>query len=283
MATAPRARSIALQLQQSLRARPFSGAVAGRYARACNLADDAGRVIALATPPIGNGPFCIILDEIGGLFEALEPRQTARVDAEQIAIGALRIPLRDTHAWDATLPGGGRALRLAPALAAIILPYAHWPPDTDTPWARSIAHLLAQGARALLEALEQCAGLAEAVQLLAGLGQGLTPAGDDFLLGAIAALWLLGEREAAPVIARAGAPRTTALSGAFLMAAAQGQFTEPWHDLAVALERQDEARSREALLRIAAHGASSGRDALAGFTATLLRLRNRSSDNDLPF
>ncbi|MFL5806595.1 MAG: DUF2877 domain-containing protein [Roseiflexaceae bacterium] len=229
-------------------------------------------MIALATPAIGNGPFCIVLDAIGDLFEALEPQQPARVDAEQIAIGALSIPLRDARAWDATLPGGKRALHLAPALAAILQPYAHWPPpDTDTPWASSMARLLAQGARALLEALEQRADLAEAAQSLAGLGSGLTPAGDDFLLGTIAALWLLGEREATPTIARASAARTTALSGAFLTAAAQGQFIEPWHDLALALHGQDEARSREALLRIAAYGASSGRDALAGFTATLLR------------
>jgi hypothetical protein len=272
MATAPRARSIARQLQQSLRARPFSGFVAGWSVRACNLVDDTGHVIALATPAIGNGPFCIVLETLGGLFEALKPRQPIRVDVEQIAIGALSISLRDARTWDATLPGDGRALRLGPALAAIVRPYADWPTlAADTPAARSTARLLAQGARLLMEALEQQTDLTEAARSLAGLGQGLTPAGDDFLLGAIAALWLLGEREGLPAIARASVARTTVLSGAFLTAAAQGQFIEAWHVLVQALHQHDEAGSQVALRRIAAFGASSGRDALAGFTATLLR------------
>ena len=66
--TALRALTIARPLQQSLRARPFSGYVAGRFARACNLADDAGRVIALTIPAIGNGPFFIVLDVASDLF-----------------------------------------------------------------------------------------------------------------------------------------------------------------------------------------------------------------------
>jgi hypothetical protein len=121
----------------------------------------------------------------------------------------------------------------------------------------------------LIEAVKRRAGLIEAARSLAGLGYGLTPAGDDFLLGMMAALWLLGERETLPAIAHAAA-RTTTLSAAFLTAAAQGQFIEAWHGLAHALHRQDDAGGQAALRRIAAFGGSSGRDALAGFAVTLL-------------
>jgi Protein of unknown function (DUF2877) len=281
-ATAPRAHSIAGQLRQSLRAQPFWGYVAGRYARAYNLLDDAGRVIALTTPEIGNGPFYIVLEATAGLFEMLEPRQLAYIDAEQITIGHWRIPLRAARTWDATLPIGGRAIHLSPALAAIVQPYATCPaPAVDAPAAKSTARLLAQGGRALTEALEQRTGLTEAARSLAGLGQGLTPAGDDFLVGAMAALWLLGEHTSLPTIAQASAAYTTAVSGAFLAAAARGQFIEPWHELAQALHRQDETGSQVALRRLAAFGASSGRDALAGFAAVLLRRTQRLGDERL--
>src|SRR5262249_23043826 len=159
------ARTIARQLWQSLRDRPFSGAVAGRFARGCNLADETGRVIALTTPAIGNGPFFIVLDTAADLFETLELQHPARVDADQIAIGHWHIPLCAARAWDATLPGGERALGLTPALAAILRPYTDWPqPAADTPASRSAARLLAQGARTLMDALEQRTDLAEAAQ-----------------------------------------------------------------------------------------------------------------------
>jgi hypothetical protein len=121
-----------------------------------------------------------------------------------------------------------------------------------------------------MAAVERRIGLAAAAQRLAGLGLGLTPAGDDYVLGVMAALWLLGERNPLPAMAAACATRTTLLSGAFLRAAAQGQFMEGWHHLAHALDRQDEPGSRRAVRQIAAFGASSGRDSLAGFARVLL-------------
>jgi hypothetical protein len=129
---------------------------------------------------------------------------------------------------------------------------------------------LARGARALAAALEQGSGVAAAARQLAGLGYGLTPAGDDYLVGVMTALWLLGDRDTASIIARSAAPRTTTLSAAFLTAAARGQFAEPWHRLARTLAAQCALECATAARRIAAIGASSGRDALAGFAACAL-------------
>lgn len=90
---------------------------------------------------------------------------------------------------------------------------------------------------------------------LAGLGPGLTPAGDDILCGYAAGLELFyGRDEEAPAIAAAAAARTTSLSATLLRHAARGELPEPAHAL---LERDD----RGPLLRF---GGTSGRCLLFG-------------------
>jgi hypothetical protein len=64
------------------------------------------------------------------------------------------------------------------------------------------------------------------------------------------------------------------LSGAFLRAAAQGEFMEAWHPLTQALLSGESEVFRQAVKRVAQFGASSGLDALAGFATTLLSLAN---------
>ncbi len=109
-------------------------------------------------------------------------------------------------------------------------------------------------------------------ELLAGLGVGLTPAGDDFLLGFMARIWLEPALfppswTARPLstIVRTVGPRTTRPGRAWLDYAARGQFAESWHDLAAALTANDPANIQHATNRILSTGATSGRDAMAGF------------------
>ena len=58
--------------------------------------------------------------------------------------------------------------------------------------------------------------------MLAGLGDGLTPAGDDWLVGMMLWAWLAhaAPRRFCQVLSDAAVPRTTTLSAAFLQAAA---------------------------------------------------------------
>ncbi len=129
---------------------------------------------------------------------------------------------------------------------------------------------LLQGLRAGDEAR-----VARGAEALAGLGPGLTPAGDDFLVGLMAALhawpkllptgWM--PERAAAIIAHAAAGRTTRLSAAWLRHAAVGEFGEAWHTLIHALAEGETAAIRSAAERILHTGATSGADALAGFLA----------------
>jgi len=102
---------------------------------------------------------------------------------------------------------------------------------------------------------------------LAGLGNGLTPAGDDFLAGVMLWAWLshLDPIPFCQTLLGIAAPRTTTLSAAFLRAAAQGTCNHPWHILLTAFSEGIESAIETAVQKVLAHGATSGADTLAGF------------------
>jgi hypothetical protein len=105
---------------------------------------------------------------------------------------------------------------------------------------------------------------------LIGLGPGLTPSGDDFLVGALALLDAIGERAAHAALARAivdASPNlTTPLSACFLRAAAAGHIGEALHR-AVSSSITGDAGSAVAAVEKIGH--SSGWDMLAGAMTAL--------------
>jgi hypothetical protein len=112
--------------------------------------------------------------------------------------------------------------------------------------------------------------LREGAARLAGLGSGLTPAGDDFLTGAMLQAWLA--HPTPDHVCRAvkvAVSRTTALSAAFLRAAARGECSAPWHTLLAAMSEGPgegtEDKITAAVHQVLKHGATSGADSLAGF------------------
>jgi len=112
---------------------------------------------------------------------------------------------------------------------------------------------------------------AGAVQL-AGLGGGLTPAGDDFLVGVMLWAWLThpAPQPLCQTVLEAAAPRTTTLSAAFLRAAARGECSASWHALLAALAEGTDTELAPAVEAVLAHGHTSGADTLAGFLWTVL-------------
>ena len=127
-------------------------------------------------------------------------------------------------------------------------------------------------------------GIQAHARQLAGLGPGLTPAGDDWLGG-----WLVGLHvraamapdgeagQALPVAAvgrtvvDAAAGRTTGLSLAYLRAAARGAVPRVWHDFLYALVDADPGPVQRSAAEIMRHGATSGSDTLAGFLAAFVQ------------
>ncbi len=118
---------------------------------------------------------------------------------------------------------------------------------------------------------------ADAVHGLIGLGPGLTPSGDDLLIGALALLRACGETGVHAALARAitDAPPalTSPLSGSFLRAAAAGHVGAHLHNAATSAVA-GELDAAVASLRGVGH--SSGWDMLAGIGVALRAMAART-------
>jgi hypothetical protein len=119
--------------------------------------------------------------------------------------------------------------------------------------------IVALGARDRVAAARIGAGLI-------GLGPGLTPSGDDALVGIEAALHALDSPTSGFLALALGdvEDRTTALAATLLHHAARGEFAERLHNLLAALLGSDQDTIPAAIDRAASWGATSGADCLFG-------------------
>ena len=116
-----------------------------------------------------------------------------------------------------------------------------------------------------------------AVARLAGLGEGSTPAGDDYIVGVLHALRVRPRADALAAhgprdcvrLAEIAAARTTSLSAEWLREAGRGEASPRWRSLLDALERGDERRVRAAARSVRASGHTSGAFSLRGFLDTV--------------
>ena len=243
-----------------------SAVVHSVFTRAVNLELPGGRFLTLADPALGTGPRAIGLaapDRRG-----LEVGDHLWITRAAIETPSGEVPLPDV-VLDHTLvlaPARPAALAHARALcsAAAVAPVGSWEARSD--------RMLAARFAALLDALATPgADLAPRVGALVGLGQGLTPSGDDLLCGVALALpqsgaW--GPRRSDLVAAiAASAHSTVPLSASFLADAGQGQARSQIHQLISALSTGiDVPGAVEGVLTI---GHRSGHDLLTGLLSGL--------------
>jgi Protein of unknown function (DUF2877) len=130
---------------------------------------------------------------------------------------------------------------------------------------------LAEGLR-----LRQSEEFIEGALGMLGLGEGLTPSGDDCLVGALAVVhrfarpWLDAHPEIESVVRTASLTATNAIAREFVTHALAGQFSESLIDLMSAQSAKDIERAATHLLRM---GATSGADTLHGIRLALCALR----------
>ncbi|MEE2876479.1 MAG: DUF2877 domain-containing protein [Candidatus Neomarinimicrobiota bacterium] len=224
-------------------------------------------MITLALPSIGNGPFSIVVEE-GSPFASITPKMYVRSGQDGLGVGNMLLIHIAVKCWEPRLVQFSKSFHLKTSIAELLNEYTLW---LKVPNCGNIMKKrLISGATMLQYALSNEHSVRRAITYLAGLGFGLTPSGDDYLLGVMASLWLTGNTSPLDEIAKESQRKTTSLSANFLKAGAKGEFSESWHQLVQGIVSQDTKTAQNAISKFAQIGAYSGRDALAGFATHLI-------------
>lgn len=263
--------------------------VAGIYRRSCNLLNNKKQFLTLALPEVGPGPFTMVIevDDPG----CIDLEKLIHTDAQIIvankflAVGKLMVRMDQSHIWNPQPDWGSFNYFVDTSWLVTLQQFlvANAPTSSMVSLLRSndIGPYYRESMEAWLllgKGLEEC-NIRQSLMganRLAGLGIGLTPSGDDFLLGVIYALWMNQTPQVAKEwsanIYQSAAPRTTRLSAYWLEAAAHGQASKPWHDLLMALHDMDDVGILQAANSLVSFGHTSGFDALTGFILASVKL-----------
>lgn len=227
----------------------FNGAVHSVFRQACNIRLDDGRLLALLAPDLGNVPHGVRLEVPAGFgfAEHLTVGRAVgcRADVLRIALSGLAIDLGTAQPWSGELSPASIDLELRAVAEA-------WRAAWDA-LRRSRARSGDTGLNVLARTVDaeglrlaraarcfQRDEAARALDRLIGCGPGLTPSGDDLIVGFLAGLWsTTGDHPTRRAFLRAlctavaGASAATGdISRAYLVLAIQGRFAEPLTTLA---------------------------------------------------
>jgi hypothetical protein len=265
------------------------------FDRVCNLVNERGEVVSLVTAEVGRGPFAVVVEpqrtqraereeEMWGFMGFVREETAVFIRGDVLQVGVLRLDMDGVQMWDAR-PVWEQVRPCMPGFVA-----RHQCPGEPTilnelgyeqEWMGKnsmVRERLKGGVEAVLQGVkgQNGAECCQGVERLAGVGEGLTPAGDDFLMGVIMGLWATWADDEAEqwgrMIMETAVPYTTTLSAAWLQAAACGEVVEVWHQL---IERMSEpyplfSSQLAAVQRILAMGHTSGKAAWAGFVSTII-------------
>ena len=187
------------------------------------------------------------------------------VRSRHVRVGAAVIDARTAVRWtpqmyDADLYGLGERVAELEVAARHVAWAGSWP------LADAVVGALASGCRSDLD---------DAVRRTTGRGPGLTPAGDDVLVGVLAVLTAPGvaadcEQLAARLRAALAPalPTTTEISRALLCQASRGHVSRPvWELASTLLSNSTAVTSAQARADVLSTGATSGGDTCAGLVA----------------
>lgn len=223
-----------------------TGRVHSVFERAVNVLWRDGRLLTLQGPGPLAAPFAV----------ALERLPTRGSVAPGMPIGSWNFDLRDAEGMALEMPNGPLGF------AADALPERAGAQALRSPAGARARQALARGIAA-----RDARAFADAAGALIGFGEGLTPAGDDCVLGALAAVhrlapgWLAAHAGQRDRLAEAARTRTTDLARDFLLEALDGRFAEP---VLVLLTALSDDLAEDAARRLLSMGATSGADTLCG-------------------
>jgi Protein of unknown function (DUF2877) len=285
--------SMSARVARAIRQEGWTGEVMAVHPNSVYVTDEDDEIYAIVRQPLGNGPLNLVIPaEPAQLFNGLALGTSLASTGASLGVGdGITIGLEAALVWEsrahAALAADG--VLLDRGLAVLCREISEHAPAESL--ARLLPHLDDED---LPDPMERIAhfprshaligGLAESLthrdrrrlkvvaSSLAGLGPGLTPAGDDFIAGVLLALALVRAHggdpalnEIAHLLVETAAPRTHEISAAYLRAAYDGQVSERWDPLLAALAAGDAKQITAAAGPVLATGETSGADMLAGF------------------
>ena len=256
----------------------FTGRVHSVFASVCNLMCG-DTLLTIAACGVGDGPATLRLagSTAPDLRAVFDIGESVRSDGSVLRSGRVELRLRRVQVWRPVaprclLPPERIDARLLAVDIGLAQPHRGQSSILVNAGAATVAAL-----RDACRALDVEAAVRHATRLI-GWGEGLTPAGDDFLIGLLAGLdpFVASDdrrdrlRSAVAALVTSSARRTTPIAAHYLKLAAGGHYNEPLVGLRNALLAEDDWRVVDGALRRAlAIGASSGADTARGLVAGL--------------
>lgn len=271
-------RSAGASLASLLEDSSWDGRISARFRSALQITGPHERLVHLQGGSPLVSPFSLRIEgNLGPIIAELDIDEGMPVRKEgprlEIA-GRLRLLLEDMRYYRSPLTGGvidPEALRLAERTLALCVR----PGGLDAMRvAREAAGEIDAGLRS-----GQIERVVIASTRLVGLGPGLTPSGDDFLVGTLKGLSMFGWAQRMPVTALAALrrgltpllrERTSKVGAAFIGHAMHGQFAEVLDRAAATLLAPAEPEAvTSGIARFLGQGATSGADTARGFLTAL--------------
>jgi hypothetical protein len=255
------------------------------HERSHTLATDGDEVISMVATSIGDGPIHLVVPQVF-FNRTLSIEIEVGMHGSDLRVGDLEIGLAGARIWDPRPDWEQirRGLRFTPAVleavqtaleqGAAASQMARWTlaPPSALPEG---AHPLENSFRDAAEDLDRGARdgdrdrFVHGAARLIGLGTGLTPEGDDYLLGYMLGKWSasaqVNARRLCGWVEEVMPGQTGLLSAAVLRAAARGKCSAPWHALFKSLIDQEDRAVQRGLIGVLEYGHSSGPAALAGW------------------
>ncbi|MEO8922062.1 MAG: DUF2877 domain-containing protein [Caldimonas sp.] len=270
------------------------------FDKAINIGDARGELFTLASRGVGNGPNTLVVDGMGFGATDIAAGDAVNGDGRALDVGSrLTVLLANAQTWVGAVliyPGSDDPVPANVEYLRGILDQHGRPGGMveeggrTGDFARVVTALLKDRAALLVDALQRADfhGAGRHARSMIGLGPGLTPSGDDFLVGLLAVLhvadhpcraWLV---PVAAAIAQAGTS-TNDISFAALSMAAVGRVREAITALVGDVMHGTRQGVAEAAHRVLAIGSTSGTDVVTGVLAAFESLVSIGSIPGLAF
>jgi hypothetical protein len=289
----------ALSIGVEVTPNPFSGTVHSVFRQACNVSLEPGTLLTLLPCQKGNVPHGIRLDTSSHsvFLHALRVGQPVACRGGILRIDGtdFSVDLRSARPWHIDLKGlhidlGRPTQAQSWAVAWSELKVHHYKSGISEnlgtfflserrPATPTVSEILLQQSAHTIPSLLQATGRLQlrdaiiSVRALIGLGYGLTPSGDDFLVGYMAGLWCTAGANLSRMqfLMSLGSElsqvsqNTNEISCTYLRSASKGHVSEPIAKLAHQLNQANDMSSVRATIQTALQvGHTSGSDGVLG-------------------